>query len=156
MQRKTIYMESTKRDPEDTISEIQKVLRNYGVRNVMLDYDDHGEVSGMMFRIQLEEMDDLISIVLPANHLPLLEMANKGETKYLKQGDETQAKRIAWRQILRWVEAQLALVDLKMVKIQEVFLPYMAVDQLGTTLYQALESKGMNFDKLLPPHEGTS
>ena len=49
-----------------------------------------------------------------------------------------QAKRIAWRQILRWVEAQLALVETGMVKIQEVFIPYMLMDK-GKTLYEKLE-----------------
>lgn len=50
-----------------------------------------------------------------------------------------QAKRIAWRQILRWVEAQLALVETDMVKMQEVFMPYIQVNIKGQTLYEKLE-----------------
>jgi hypothetical protein len=36
---------------------------------------------------------------------------------------------VAWRQILRWVEAQLALIDTGMVQPQEVFLSYAIVNQ---------------------------
>jgi len=45
---------------------------------------------------------------------------------------------VAWRQILRWIEAQLALVDTEMVQIQEVFMPYLQMNT-GQTLYEKLE-----------------
>lgn len=39
--------------------------------------------------------------------------------------DTAQAKRIGWRLIFRWLQAQLALIqEAKMVDIKEVFLPY--------------------------------
>ncbi|MDD4980682.1 MAG: hypothetical protein PHC54_05390 [Candidatus Omnitrophica bacterium] len=53
-----------------------------------------------------------------------------------------QAKRVAWRQILRWVEAQMALVETNMVKIQEVFMPYIQMTISGQTLYEKIEQKG--------------
>src|SRR6266478_5746936 len=36
-----------------------------------------------------------------------------------------QAYRVAWRNILDWVQAQMALLEIGMAKIEEVFLPYM-------------------------------
>jgi len=69
-------------------------------------------------------------------------MAQRGDTKYLKRGDEDQARRIAWRQILRWVQAQMALVQTGMVTADQVFMPYIMVDKEGTTLYQQLISQG--------------
>src|ERR1039458_6782482 len=38
--------------------------------------------------------------------------------------DQERAERIAWRQLLRWVEAQLAMVDLGMAQDAEVFMAY--------------------------------
>jgi hypothetical protein len=54
-----------------------------------------------------------------------------------------QAKRIAWRQILRWIEAQMAFARTGMVKIQEVFMPYIQVSITGQTLYERFEQKGL-------------
>ena len=36
-----------------------------------------------------------------------------------------QAYRVAWRNILDWVQAQMALLEIGMAKMEEVFLPYM-------------------------------
>jgi hypothetical protein len=56
---------------------------------------------------------------------------------------QNKARRIAWRQVLRWVEAQLALIETGMVKTQEVFLPYAMVGQNGKrrTMFEVLEEK---------------
>lgn len=52
-----------------------------------------------------------------------------------KKSDEDKARRVAWRQIYRWVQAQLALVDTEMVKVEEVFFPYIQTKN-GHTLYE--------------------
>lgn len=44
------------------------------------------------------------------------------------------AERVAWRQLLRWVEAQLAMVDTGLSTVDEVLLPYMRGDD-GQTIY---------------------
>jgi len=49
-----------------------------------------------------------------------------------------QAYRVAWRNILDWVEAQMALIEIEMAKLEEVFLPYM-VDRNGRTYFETLE-----------------
>ena len=43
-----------------------------------------------------------------------------------------------------WLEAQLALYFLQMVKIEEIFLPYMYNQRTGKTMFQMLEEKGFN------------
>jgi hypothetical protein len=54
--------------------------------------------------------------------------------------DYEQAERVAWRIIKDWVEAQMAILDTQMVKMEEVFFPYMLNGQ-GQTLFQAYELK---------------
>lgn len=49
------------------------------------------------------------------------------------------SRRVAWRQILRWVEAQLALIETGMAKAQEVFLPYAIVG--NQSMYQMVEER---------------
>ncbi len=57
------------------------------------------------------------------------------------------AERIAWRQLLRWVQIQIAMIQTGMVDAAEVFLPYMEVG--GRTLYRAFADT--QFKRLPPP-----
>ena len=46
-----------------------------------------------------------------------------------------QALRVSWRIVKDWVEAQMAIVDTKMVTLDQVFLPYVIMPD-GRTLYE--------------------
>ena len=126
----TLYMETTKKEPEQTSAEIESLLMKHGLVRFMKDYKD-GE-------LELDHKE--VPIKLPVRWRPLWLMAQNGETRYIR--DEQQAKRVAWRQVLRWIEAQLALVDLEMVDIVEVFLPYMMINE-SQTLYERMCNNGM-------------
>jgi hypothetical protein len=47
--------------------------------------------------------------------------------------------RVAWRVIKDWMEAQLALVEIRMVTIPQVFLPW-AIMRDGRTLAEHVET----------------
>ncbi len=70
-------------------------------------------------------------------------MAKGKKFTYGKKGDkqkselQLQSVRTAWRIVKDWVEAQMALVETKMVSTQEVFLPY-TVMRDGKTLSQKI------------------
>jgi hypothetical protein len=44
-----------------------------------------------------------------------------------------QARRVAWRIVLHWLDAQLAMIQAGLVSLEQVFLPY-GQDQNGVTL----------------------
>lgn len=52
----------------------------------------------------------------------------------------TTSGRIAWRILKDWVEAQMALLDIEMVRFEEIFLPYIETDN-GQTIYERLEER---------------
>jgi len=56
-----------------------------------------------------------------------------------------QAYRVAWRNILDWIQAQMALLEIGMAKIEEVFLPYMQ-DREGVTFFERMEQRGFLLD----------
>ena len=56
--------------------------------------------------------------------------------------------RTAWRITKDWVEAQMAIVETKMVTLPQVFLPY-AVTQNGQTVYEKILENGGDGLKLL-------
>lgn len=136
-----IYMETTKIPVEKTVAEIQCILGRYGCSGVMTMFKD-GEVQAVCFKILY--LDREIAFRLPARWEPIREDL-LSRVKQPRENTEkeitAQAKRVAWRQILRWVEAQLALVETRMVKVFEVFLPYVQTNLEGETLFEKLENQ---------------
>jgi hypothetical protein len=50
------------------------------------------------------------------------------------------AARVTWRNLRDWTEAQMALTEVEMVEVQEVFLPYMVTG--GQTFYHQMVQHG--------------
>lgn len=66
-----------------------------------------------------------------------------------KEKIKEKAKMVAWRQLLRWVQAQLAFIESGMAETAEVFMPYLQTAP-NETLYQRAVTMG--FERLaLPP-----
>ena len=55
--------------------------------------------------------------------------------------DEHQALRVAWRIVFYWVDAQMAILETQMVKMEQVFLPYMVMRN-GRTLFDDMVKTG--------------
>ena len=133
-------METTKIESEQTVTEIQRVLGRYGAAAILTEYDK-GEVVGVCFKIDVNGKN--IPFKLPCRWQAIYKVFISRRQNMMSstaiESTNQQAKRVAWRQILRWIQAQLALVETDMVKIQEVFMPYIQVNLEGQTLYEKLE-----------------
>lgn len=151
MTTKTLYMETTKIDANKTASEVAAVLAMAGATRVMQDFQG-GIVTALTFAIRAGDVE--IPFRLPINPTPIftiLQQRRAPSNRNKKAPEDLeQSVRVAWRQILRWVQAQVALIETGMVKTQEVFLPYVCSFD-GRTFYQAIESN--NF-KQLPNFSG--
>lgn len=133
---KSLFMETTHIEASQTVGEIQRLLGNCGASAVLTEYEK-GEVIAVSFRVRFNSQD--IPFRLPCRWQAILKkLQSKRKRRPYKRNDEAQARRVAWRQILRWIEAQLALIDTEMVQIQEVFMPYLQMNT-GQTLYEKLE-----------------
>ena len=128
-------------------AELQKALGSHGAKQISYDYGDDGKVHGVQFVIKVNGR--FIPIKLPAR-------VEKAQAVLKRQWDEStishkrgrentygygQAYRVAWRNILDWVQAQMALLEIGMAKIEEVFLPYMQ-DRQGLTFFERMEERG--------------
>lgn len=130
-----LFMETTSIEPSKTMAEIQEYLKDFGLRQFVATFGRDGEVDGCFFVLAIGGND--VPFKIPIRWEPIHEMAKQKRTRYVR--DERQARRVAWRQVLRWIQAQLALVYTGMVDVQEVFLPYV-VDKSGDTLYKSLSN----------------
>ena len=128
------------------------MLVDAGAQKILKDYDHEGNVTALSFMINTDK--GLIPIKMPINVNAVMQVINDQTEQYVNtkrgkrrvvplsmKGDMEQARRVGWRILKDWLEAQLALIYLRMVKIQEIFLPYI-ISKEGKTIYEQIESTG--------------
>jgi hypothetical protein len=134
--------------PIDRIfAELQQTLGTHGAKHISFEYGDDGKVQGLAFTIKVN--DRFIPIKLPARvekaQAVLKKQWEDGVISHKRGKENTygneQAYRVAWRNILDWVLAQMALLEIGMAKMEEVFLPYMQ-DRDGVTFFERMEQRG--------------
>ncbi len=132
-----LFMENTQIEEGQTVAAIHHLLATRGASSVLVEYQA-GKVSSVSFALIVGETR--VPFRLPCRWQAVERILKSSKRKPRRNDSwESWARRVSWRQILRWVEAQLALVETGMVKAQEVFLPYACVgDQ---TMYQVIEQK---------------
>lgn len=146
----TLFMETTEISPDRTVGEIQKILARRGASAVLMEYDGKGGVAAVSFRFKVGPND--LPFRLPCRWESIFTILRRragvsdSSLKWMnikrRESLEEKSKRVAWRQILRWIEAQLALVETNMVKVEEVFLPYMQTGKGGETVFELTEKRG--------------
>lgn len=124
-------------DQDKSVAEIGKMLAKAGASAILHDFDDTGNIVAISFRIKFErDTDKEISFKLPTDWRPVLEVLRQQRNRnYRIKANEDQARRVAWRITKDWVEAQLAIIETRMVTTAQLFLPY-AITTEGNTLYE--------------------
>lgn len=127
-------------DAFKTVSEIEYILMKHKAASIMKQYD--GEtIIGLSFLIDTGTQQ--IPVKLPVKIDECLEVLKKEKRQNPKKqikDTRQQAERVAWRILKDWVEAQMALLDIEMVRFEEIFLPYIETSN-GQTIFQKLEEK---------------
>lgn len=149
MPREIPYID-TKVSVKNTVAEIEAILQVHGASAVMKEFES-GRIKSVAFK------HDNIPFQLPVNveavYQYLLDKKQSSRNYNLRYPDQAakvrihdQAERCAWRNVMFWTKAQLALVEIGMVTVIEVFLGYMLMDG-KETLYQRMLTQGL---KVLP------
>jgi hypothetical protein len=119
---------------ENIVRDIQKVLVTHNAQKIMYDYEN-GVIVGLSFGIKIGEK--IAGVKLPAR-IAECERILRQEGLY-NPTKKDHALRVAWANIRDWVDAQMAMIDLDMVKMEEVFLPY--VMDGNRTVYEIYQEK---------------
>ena len=133
---------------DKTILEIEQILSKHGATDIWKQFDGATNITCINFAVNTEF--GKMPFRLPMNVLAVSQIL-KNEKKSGKLGglsnreatDLEQARRVGWRIIKDWVDAQMALVEIKLVKIEQVFLPYAYDFHTGKTLYETFREKKM-------------
>lgn len=121
---------TTKVDAGKTISEIACLLSAKHAIQISTDYSGG---KGITITFVIMVAGQRVSFRLEPNVT--------GVMRVLGRGDRVQAERVAWRILLRWVEAQMAMVESSQAEMGQIFLPYAIVNEDGGTLWGQFESR---------------
>lgn len=131
MTKDTLFMGTTEVSAEKSAAEITSLLVCAGASQIATDYKA-GKIAGLRFTLQVS--GQTLAFELPARTEPVYKLLLSRTRKSWfsdkeKEQKRAQAERIGWRQLFRWTQAQLAMIDAGMVSAHEVFLPYLLLGQ---------------------------
>jgi len=121
-----------------TVGEIQGILAGHGAKSIKTDYSNDGQVEALSFLVLTPHGE--VGIRLPIDPdavLKVLTEQNRLGRVPKRYINRAQAVRVAWRIVKDWVQAQMAILETEMVKMEQIFLPYVITDS-GRTLYEAM------------------
>lgn len=127
-------------DAFKTVSEIEYILIKHNAKSVLKNYDGES-ITGLSFLIETGRQQ--IPVRLPVKTEECLEVLKREKKRNPQKKIKAtidQAERVAWRILKDWIEAQMALLDIEMVRFEEIFLPYIET-QNGQTVYERVESQ---------------
>jgi len=146
-----IYLVNTTVPADKSVQEIIREITSRHATQILQDYNGEGVLVGLRFLIPTQGGNTL-PVTLPARMGPMKKVLYRGlgprqKQKMTEDDMADAASRIVWRQLSAWVKAQMALIDLEMVRPEEVFLPYIQVAP-DKTMYQAISEVGFTMKAL--------
>lgn len=127
-------------DSFKTVSEIEYILMKHKAKSIMKNYEGES-ITGLSFLIDTGIQQIPVKLPVKVDEcLKVLKKEKKDNPRKQIKDTRDQAERVAWRILKDWVEAQMALLDIEMVRFEEIFLPYIETGN-GQTVYEKLEEK---------------
>src|SRR6266478_7077308 len=120
--KRSIHLYSTSVSVGRTVSEISTLLAEAKATAILSEFND-GLIKAISFRIRTEF--GVFAVLQRSRSIPP------------RLRSREQAGRVAWRIVLNWLEAQLALVQAGLATLDQVFLPF-CQDPAGVTLYERM------------------
>lgn len=131
---------TTQIDVYKTVAEIERILSEHGVMSIMKQYED-GQVVSLSFLI--DDGEKKIPVRMPIRVDECLKVMQKQKKEHPKmqiKATKEQASKVVWRIMKDWIEVQMALLEINMVRFEEIFLPYIETTD-GKTIYEKLEER---------------
>jgi hypothetical protein len=131
---------TTKVPANRSVQEIQEMLIKAGASGVLMEYEKGtGRIAGLSFQIEFDKKKMGFKLPLQWKECQKV-LEEQGNSR---AWDDDYAYRVAWRILRDWVDVQCALIEIKQVQLQQVFLPY-AIQKNGNTVYEnMLQDPGM-------------
>lgn len=121
---------TTKR--QRTFERIQKTLVSHGATDIMFQYNTEGKIKALAFAI--DSPQGKLKVRLPARVEKVAKVLEFQQVDPRYQ-EPDHVYNVAWAILDDWVSAQMALLETEMVKMEEIFLPYVEMRD-GRTLFE--------------------
>lgn len=125
-------------DAFKTVSEIEYILMKHKAKSIMKNCEGES-ITGLSFLIDTGVQQIPVRLPVKVDEcLTVLKREKRENPRKQIKDTREQAERVAWRILKDWIEAQMALLDIEMVRFEEIFLPYIETNT-GQTIYERLE-----------------
>ncbi len=145
MVQKGLKNYTTEIPAQKTIGEIEEILVKYGATDTWKQYDEAGKITSLNFAVRTEfgKMPFRLSIDAEVISVVLREQAKQGLRGISRKQawDIEHARNVGWRIIRDWIDAQMAMVSLKMRKLEQIFLADAFDMRTEKTFFQILQDK---------------
>jgi hypothetical protein len=129
-------------------TQVGEIVRKYGARSFSVEFDEDGEPVAVQFVMRVPEVG-FVPVQMRARIDGLADRLPKiGQSRRHKEPNWTQARRVAWRQLLTLIEMQLELVENGVRDFHEMFLADVVTDD-GTTLAERFSAQSLPVQPLL-------
>ena len=137
---------STKISANKTIVEIEEILLQHGATDLWKTYGDKKDILSLTFAVPTEhgKIPFKLMINIEAVRQTIREQHHKGNARGISNAtaqDMEHARNVGWRILKDWVDAQMALVEVKMRKLEQVFLADIWDSHTGKTFFDVLVEK---------------
>ena len=127
-----------------SIYEIEQMLVKYGAKGIEKRFGVDGIITSLVFSIEVKDYKGTkeVEYQLPCEYKKLnktlidLKKKQKINIPWNKLNDYTHSINVGWRIIKDWIHAQLSLIQVELVNLDQVFLPYAYNQTTGMTLYE--------------------
>ena len=140
---------TTKIEAARTAAEIIGIIAKVGAKRSNITYDGAGVPLALEFMVTTETGEMVFRLPSRSEgvYQVLYDDWNRGKISGTFASRQ-QATRVAWRILKDWVEAQAAIIQVGMVQLHEVMLPYHVLPEgNGVTMFEAFVDQR----KALPP-----
>ena len=135
--RRSILNYSTTISAQKTMGEITEMLAHARAEAILSEYNN-GTLEAVSFRIKTEF--GVMSFRMPANIEGVMIALQRDKAVPYRLRGRDQAARVAWRIVKDWLDAQLAMIRVGLVTIDQIFLPF-AQDAQGRTVYERMREQ---------------
>jgi hypothetical protein len=143
-----------------SIGEIHDLLAEFGANRIFFDQDESRRTVSVSFLLTMAN-GTILPFRLPIKPDAVHEYLwrqYKADTTYRRRKEKIdfadQAYNVAWRIMKEYVHNMVSIIQTEQVRPEEVFLPYVVCDELGTTLADCFQAGKLN--RLLPTGAGNN
>lgn len=117
------------------IGKTQDALVAHGAVGIQMKFDGNGRIEAIAFALPSPTGQGTMGFQLPCEWRKFQEVMRQQNAPRHK--DDEYCYKVAWANIMDWVDAQMALYETEMVTMPQVFLPFVTTKS-GQTLFEVV------------------